>query len=289
VLLDGLVASCVPDVVVPHRARLRLVVLVHMPLADHAADGNRVVARHEQEVLACAVAVVTTSEWTRDRLLHRHGLEPGRVHIAVPGADRAPLARGTPSGRRLVCVAAATPVKGHDRLLAALAGVADLPWQCCCAGAVDLDPRWARRLLRQAHRSGIADRVSFPGPLSGGDLDGLYAGSDLLVHASRAETWGLVVTEALARGLPVVATSVGGVPEALGHADDGSRPGLLVPPGDGAALAGALRAWLEDAGLRARLREAAVQRRARLADWSATSRRFAELLGSLSAPAGTPA
>ena len=68
--------------------------------------------------------------------------------------------------------------------------------------------------------------------------------------ASRAETYGMVVTEALARGLPVLATEVGGVTEALGHGEDGTRPGLLVPPGDPAALGAALRAWLEDAELR---------------------------------------
>ena len=55
----------------------------------------------------------------------------------------------------------------------------------------------------------------------------------------------MVVTEALARGIPVLATAVGGLPEALGRAPDGSLPGLLVPPDDPAALAGALRRWLE--------------------------------------------
>ena len=74
----------------------------------------------------------------------------------------------------------------------------------------------------------------------------------------------MVVTEALARGLPVVAAEVGGVPEALGHGADGDRPGLLVPPDDPAALAAALRAWLGDAELRARLRRAARERRASL-------------------------
>ena len=82
--------------------------------------------------------------------------------------------------------------------------------------------------------------------------------------ASRAETYGMVVTEALARGLPVLATEVGGVTEALGHGEDGTRPGLLIPPGDPRPSAGALRMWLGDAELRARLRRAARERRASL-------------------------
>ena len=72
----------------------------------------------------------------------------------------------------------------------------------------------------------------------------------------------MVVTEALARGIPVLATAVGGLPEALGRAPDGSLPGLLVPPDDPAALAAALRRWLSDADLRDRLgRRAAAARR----------------------------
>ena len=88
----------------------------------------------------------------------------------------------------------------------------------------------------------------------------------------------MVVAEALARGLPVVAADVGGVPEALGHSADGTRPGLLIPPGDPAALRDALRAWLEDAGLRRRLRAAARERRASLRDWATTTSSVAHLL-----------
>ena len=94
--------------------------------------------------------------------------------------------------------------------------------------------------------------MRFAGPRTGADLERSYAAADLLVLASRAETYGMVVTEALARGLPVVAAEVGGLTEALGHGADGIRPGLLVPPDDPAALGAALRAWLGDAELRER-------------------------------------
>jgi glycosyltransferase involved in cell wall biosynthesis len=61
------------------------------------------------------------------------------------------------------------------------------------------------------------------------------------------------------------------VPEALGHGTDGTRPGLLVPAGDPVALREAIRSWLEDSGLRRRLRDVARERRASLADWSTTT------------------
>jgi glycosyltransferase involved in cell wall biosynthesis len=113
--------------------------------------------------------------------------------------------------------------------------------------------------------------VRFPGPRIGADLDRSYASADLVVLASRAETYGMVVTEALVRGLPVVATDVGGVADALGHGTGGIRPGLLVPPGDPAALAAALRAWLGDAEVRLTWRRAARERRASLSGWSTTT------------------
>jgi glycosyltransferase involved in cell wall biosynthesis len=99
-----------------------------------------------------------------------------------------------------------------------------------------------------------------------------------MVLASRAETYGMVITEALARGLPVVASDVGGLTEALGQGAEGVRPGLLVPPDDPAALAAALRSWLGDAGLRARLRGAALERRDSLLGWSSTTSRVASVL-----------
>jgi glycosyltransferase involved in cell wall biosynthesis len=314
VLLDGLIASTVPEVLVPQARRLRLVVLVHMPLGDEPlgdgplgdgplgdgplgdgplGDGPQPdgPSRHEftdartreRAVLSAAAAVVTTSMWTRRRLLDRYALPPDKVHVAQPGVDSADLAPGTAAGGELLCVAAVTPHKGHDVLFAALAAVTDLPWRCVCVGALNRDPDFVDRLVRQARRAGIDERVCLTGPRTGAALDDAYAAADVLVLASRAETYGMVVTEALARGLPVVATAVGGLPEALGCGADGRRPGLLVPPGDPAAFAVALRGWLGATDLRQRLRRAAGQRRVMLCGWSATSVRISRVLAEVAA------
>jgi glycosyltransferase involved in cell wall biosynthesis len=86
------------------------------------------------------------------------------------------------------------------------------------------------------------------------------------------------VTEALAHGLPVIAAAVGGLPEALGTAADGTRPGELVPPGDPEALAAALGGWLGDDRRRRRLRAAARQRRSTLCGWEQTTQELATAL-----------
>ena len=269
VLLDGLLASTAPELLVPQASRLRLVTLVHMPLGHDPADDEA--RTREGAVLSAAASVVTTSRWARRTLLELYGLPGERVHVAEPGVDAAGLAPGTASAGALLCVAAVIRGKGHDLLLDALARVPDLPWQCLCAGRLDRDPAFVEGLRRRVLDRDLADRVTFPGPLTGADLARGYRAADLLVLASRAETYGMVVTEALAHGLPVVATEVGGVPEALGRAADGHLPGLLVPPGDPAALGAALRAWLGDAALRERLRRAARERRASLSRWSTTA------------------
>ena len=272
VLLDGLIASTAPEALVPQARRLRQVVLVHMPLGHRPPDDEAGAVRaREREVLAAAAAVVTTSAWTRRRLGELYALPAERVHVAEPGVDSAGLAPGTTAGDALLCVGGVTPAKGHDVLLDALATVADLSWRCACVGSLDRAPAFADRVRRRAWEGELRDRVGFTGPRTGPGLDRAYADADLLVLASHAETYGMVVTEALARGLPVLATDVGGVTEALGCGKDGTRPGLLVPPGDPAALGAALRAWLEDAELRDRLRRAARERRATLRSWAATT------------------
>ena len=145
-------------------------------------------------------------------------------------------------------------------------------------GSLVRDPAFADRVRRRATKTGLGDRVHFPGPCTGPQLDRAYGAADLLVLASHAETYGMVVTEALARGLPVLAADVGGVTEAMGHGEDGGRPGLLVPPGDPAALGAALRTWLGDTALRARLRRAAQERRTSLRRWPATTSVLAGVL-----------
>ena len=269
VLLDGLIASPAPDALVPHAHRLRQVVLVHMPFGHRAADDE--VRVREREVLAAAAAVVTTSAWSRRRLEELYALPADRVHVAEPGVDAAGLAPGSPAGDALLCVAAVTPDKGHDVLLDALASSSDLSWRCTCIGSLDRDPAFAESVLRATRKKGLEGRVSFAGARTGPDLDRAYAEADLLVLASYAETYGMVVAEALAHGVPVIAAEVGGVTEALGHGANGTRPGLLVAPGDAAALGAALRAWLGDAELRGRLRRAARERRASLNGWPRTT------------------
>jgi glycosyltransferase involved in cell wall biosynthesis len=278
VIVDGLIAGVMPAVLVPAAQRVRLVVLVHMPLGDLPAGHERDDAREREGcVLRAAAGIVTTSHWTCD---HIRALYPGvssQIGVAVPGADPAAAAPGTAEGRELLCVGAVAPHKGQDLLLDALADMTHLEWHCVVVGARDRDPSFAERLRHQADTE-LAGRITFAGIRTGEALARAYAGSDALIVPSRVESYGMVVTEALARGVPVIAAEIGGLPEALGHAPSGARPGLLVPPADVPALRGALTGWLTDADLRRELRQAAGDRRRELPAWSTTARRIGEVV-----------
>lgn len=302
VLIDGLIASTgIPDA---EQRRLRLIVLVHMPLGGNTPDGDsgsgddagRRGARAggddregvERGVLSAAAAVVTTSAWTRDVLVRSYGLAPRRVHVVRPGVDAGPAVAGSDgagpaaarSGGNLLVVGAVTYVKGHDVLVAALAEIADLSWRCVCVGASDMDPDYVDSVHAAARTARISSHLRLTGVRSPGELDTAYAEADVLVLCSRYETYGMVVTEALARGIPVIAADVGGVHEALGTTGKGA-PGVLVPPEDPVALATELRAWLGDARRRSRLRRAAAERAHTLDGWPAAGSRLSEIVAGV--------
>lgn len=262
VLIDGLVGCGVPEVVVPHARRLKIAVLVHLPLADETGLDPATAAlldEKERQVLRAASAVIATSPTAARTLRTRHGLDT--VHVVVPGTDPAPVAPGTDGVSQLLCVASITPRKGHDLLVSALRKI-DRDFRLVCIG-----PR--RPFLETLPRD---ERVSFPGPLTGEALTSAYAQADLFVLASRNETYGMVVTEALARGLPVIASAV---PDALA---DG---GLLLPAGDQNALEAALTRWFHDREFRAELRAKALTRRANLSTWDQSTEDLRRVLASL--------
>ena len=278
VLIDGLIASPAAAQLLPHTGRIRMTVLLHMPLAT-VLDTHRDASaqRSERLVLRAATGVVTTSEWTRQQVLARYAIPPRQLHVAQPGVDQV-AAQARPVRGHLICVGVLSRHKGQDLLVAALAELGDLDWHCVLAGPLDRDPDFVEHLQACIARLRYDHRVRLTGVLTAAVLSHAYTTADLLVAPSRSETYGMTVTEALAHGLPVIAADVGGLPEALGSTADGARPGQLVPPGDPDALAAALRDWLADEQHRHRLRYAARRRRSTLRGWDQTTQQIASAL-----------
>ena len=301
VLVDGLALSGLPDPVLAHRGRLRILALVHHPVSDETGLSAQVrasLAVRERSALAAAAGVIVTSGFTA-RGLGRFDVPAAQVRVARPGTDPAPPAAGPGPGAppQLLSVASVVPRKGHDVLVGALARLRDLSWRCVCAGSLERAPDHARRVRALVAEHGLAGRVRFAGECLRSALDRIYASSSIFVLASHYEGFGMVLTEALARGLPVVSTTGGAIPDTVA-----SDAALLTPPGDDVALAGALGSLLDPderagaatsgspagAGAKRRAELAAAARRqaARLPDWDTAVRTFEEHLLSL-APAGT--
>jgi glycosyltransferase involved in cell wall biosynthesis len=281
VLADGLLTTSAAAAVVPHCGRLAVLVLLHLPRGlplpgdGRAAEPVRAVADSERQVLAAAAGVITTSRWTARWVARQPELADLAVTVAPPGVDPAPLATGAPpasaAGPNLLFLGRIARHKGIDVLVDALGQLADTAWQCWCVGPSD-DPALDANIRDTLAEANLTPRVHLTGTLTGAALRDRMHVTDLLVVPSRFETYGMVITEALARGIPVVATDVGGIREALGRDSANRMPGRLVAPGDPDALAAAIRDWLTSARRRRAWHESAHRRRGDLAGWDNTAR-----------------
>ena len=284
VLIDGLALGGLPEVIKAHANRLDMTALVHHPLADETGLSQTLQTRlltSEREALATCRRVIVTSPFTARRLgeldLCRH--DPV---VIEPGVDPAELAeavahrlqgRETDPTENLLCVASLTPRKGQDLLIEALADLMDRHWNCTLAGSEQRDPEFASHVKDLIREYGLEDRVELTGELDEHQLQLRYHRATLCVLPSHYEGYGMVVTEALARGLPLLATTGGALNDTVPE-----PAALKIPPGDIEALHAALLSWLDDPALRQRLTRQAVAARNQLSGWSATGKRFADAL-----------
>lgn len=276
VVVDGLALGAMPGVIEHEAARLRIIALVHLPFcADVSIDPDTAAQFEalERRAFNAATLIIVTGKCTV-ALLARYRIAPDKIVVVEPGTARAPLARG--SGRaplRLLSVATLNPIKGHETLLETLAPVAHRDWHLTCAGSLTRHPPTTALVRAAIHRLGLDDRVTLAGELEASQLDEYYDRADVFVLATRQETYGMAVAEALARGLPVVSTRTGAIPELVG-----TDAGLLAAPGDAAAFAAVLGRVMADDALRTRLADGARRMRHRLPDWEHAADAMAAVL-----------
>lgn len=275
VLIDGLAFGALPASLLDGLS-LCIVALVHHPLAREsglrAADIERF-EKSERAALTRASRVVTTSHMTARTLSQDFGVAPAKIHVALPGTDRSARARGAGDVPLILTVATLTPRKGHDVLIAALAGIADLPWTSEIVGSRERDLATTASLRALIERHGLGKRITLAGEMDAGALRGIYHRADVFALASRYEGYGMVFAEALAHGLPIVACAAGAVTDTV-PAD----AGVLVPPDDAAAFASALRRVLSDRKLRMALSDAAWRHGQALPQWRDTALSVANAL-----------
>ena len=280
VVVDGLACGAMPAEIERHAPRLSIVPLLHALLASDVGIDNATACRletSERRALAPTALIVVAGRALSDAL-GGYGVERDRIAIVEPGTDRAPLARGSQQlgVLHLVTVATLNPGKGHRVLFRALSTLWRPTWRLTCAGSTTRHPDTAARLRSMLAEMRLDDRVTLTGELDAPAIAALYDDADLFVLPTLSETHPLALAEALARGLPVVSTTTGAIPDLVGSGH--TAAGLLVPPGDVDALAEALARVLTDARCRERLAEGARRVRERLPTWADSAQKMAFVL-----------
>jgi glycosyltransferase involved in cell wall biosynthesis len=265
-VVDGLALANLGEAAVAHARRLRLVALIHGPLAHETglspAAAKRA-AEREAALLSRLRGVLCASRKTA-AAIESYGIRPDRIAIAPPGTAKPsqhPRPRQGPV-RALLCVANLVPLKGHGVLVAALARLRDLDWTLLCIGSLERDRATADAVRRTIADAGLERRIVLAGERAPAAVAAAYGAADAFVLPSFHEGYGMVYAEAMANGLPVIATIAGAIPELVPPS-----AGLLVPPGDPAALAQAVRRVIADPRLAARLAAGSREAGARLPDW----------------------
>jgi glycosyltransferase involved in cell wall biosynthesis len=266
-VVDGLALPGLERVVAAQARRLRLVALIHHPLAEETGltqAQTEHLAALEAAMLPRFRGVLCPSRRTAAAVAN-YGVSPDRIAVVPPGTAKPNLGGRRPrrSARALLCVASLIPRKGHGVLVEALRRVRHLDWCLICVGSLRRHPPTARLVRRMISAGGLGRRITLAGEWSPERVRQAYRAADIFVLPSFHEGYGMAYAEAMAYGLPIIATSAGAIPETVPPA-----AGLLVPPGDAAALAEAVRRMLAEPILAARLAAGSRAAGARLPGWA---------------------
>lgn len=242
------------------------------------------VERPFRRIVSDAAAIFALSDFDR-ALLRELGVGDERVRVVTNGVNefflespsqqeidavREKFALGSSGVPILFYMGSLHPYKGMDVFLRAIGGLRR-PVRAVLGGRFDTDKERAELLAGVGLDAETESSLTFTGSLTDGELRALYHLADLFVYPTRADTLPLVVLEAMACGLPVVSTTIGGIPFAVPP-----EAGTLVPPGDPAAVASAVHTLLDDPERRARLGAAAAARVRAEFRWSQSARQAVE-------------
>ena len=281
-VIDGLALPAFADCLAREAQRLRLIGFIHHPLSLETGLSAAEVRRYaalESRLWPLLRGILCPSAHTANAIV-ASGVAAARVAVTMPGTARAATAKGQrmQGPLRLLAVGTITPRKGHLLLIEALAALRDFDWRLTCIGSLERDPATAAALRRAIAAHELGDRVVLAGECRPEHLTAAYRDADLFVLPSYQEGYGMAYAEALAHGLPIIATTAGAIPDTVPAAAS-----MLVAPGDAAALRGALRLMFSDANHRSRLAAGAALAAAALPDWPVAVRDWAAAFDRLAA------
>ena len=279
-LIDGLVFGALSD---QELAALQkpVIVLLHHPLADEtglAPDTANELYQREKYNLRYAQAVIVTSQKTKDILIAQYDVKADGITVAEPGVTkpdritiRSPLSPDKPA--KLLSVGGISPRKNYGLVLDALALLhAQHNWIWTIAGRLD-DKSETERLQKKTQDLGLSEQVHWLGSVSDPHLVTLYHESDILLYPSHYEGYGMALDEALAYGLPVLASDI--IPSARTQASPAIR---CLDPLNPRAWCEALSDLLNNTDSFHTACLSATELAKRLPDWDHPTARIASLI-----------
>ena len=265
IILDGLVFGAIdPEGLAQVKAPV--IAMIHHPLGLETGlspERAAFLRANEAAALQHVAHTIVPSAHTARILVQDFGANSEQISVASPGFERPVVCRVPALPPLILSVGLLTARKGHDVLLDALAQLTDLAWRAVIVGrAHDVDV--ARTLRARRDQLGLVDRVDFAGELDDVVLVDHFNAAHIFALATRYEGYGMVLSEAMLFGLPIVTCNAGAVPDTVGDA------GILTQPDDPKAFANAIRGLLEDPEEARRYGRLSKERAEMLPTWTDT-------------------
>ena len=218
IIIDSLAFGAIPELLRKIKLNHPIIALIHMPLSvrnEFTDVQNKRLSILEKKAFTYADLIVVTSAFTMN-LLKELGVDPLKIVVVLPGVEvLSHKNKYALFPYKLITVSNFTRNKGHLLLVDALNEIKYLNWTLDCYGNTDFDPEYVDTISRLIDFNNLTDKIFIHGPITGNELSKAYVNSDLLIHPSEFETYGMVLTEAMAHGVPVIASAGGAIAQTV--------------------------------------------------------------------------
>ena len=237
VLIDSLVLGNIPGALKKYSEKLTFIGLIHLPLTYNPLPGKnrKHIATREVKAMMFTRHLVVTGRFTL-RMLMEAGISHEKISLIEPGVENYPRKRyyaDLPSV--LLCISNYSQIKDQLLLVRAINKLRYNKWTLHMYGNTNTEKPYVTRLKSIIANKKMNDRILLHDSIDRNNISEAFLASDLFVLPSRFETYGMVLTEALAHGLPVVTTNSGNIPDTVPQ-----TMGVFTEPGNLDSLVSAI-------------------------------------------------
>lgn len=276
-VVDGLLGGASPEFMQALSKVLPTVALIHHPLClENGLDEETAKTLESSELagLAFTSGIITTSPATTLTVSNLFEYNKDKIHTVLPGVERGETSKGSNNSTvNLLCVGSIIERKGHKDLLLALSELTKLDWHLDCIGSTDFDAALFVELKQILETKQLTNKVTFHGSVSEEAILNGYTKADVFVLPSLFEGYGMAYAEAIVRGLPVIGTTAGAIPDTVPK-----TCGILVEPSNIQSLRQALQKMIMDKELRNQYHEAAIKAELSFPTWESSAGAFFKIL-----------